>query len=243
MFRITVVDDDVGFQNTIRSFIIKYFHGETSAYSIKCFCNGIDFLTEYKCDSDLIIMDIQMPMMNGMEVAKEIRKLDENVMLIFITETAKFAINGYSVAAFNYILKPLVYETFQYNLERVIRLMEARKPRHKDLLVNNDEGKVVKISIDDIIYIAKEKDMAIYHTRQGVFRKRIPLFKIAEMLQNDPFAVVNSGCMVNLNFVRNVSNDEIQVTNGEVVMLSRGKKKEFYEKFFDYANSYGGGVR
>lgn len=243
MLRISVVDDDVGFQNIIKSFIDQYFNGEKSAFNIKCFCNGVDFLTEYKCDSDLIIMDIQMPMMNGVEVAKKLRALDENVMLIFITETAKFAINGYSVAAFNYILKPLVYETFHYNLDRVIRLIEVRKSRNKDVLVNNDEGKVVKVSIDDIIYIAKEKDVAIYYTKEGVFRKRIPLFKIAEALQNDPFAVANSGCMVNLNFVRNVSREEIQLTNGEVIILSRGKKKDFYEKFFDYANSYGRGAR
>ena len=168
MLRIAVVDDDVNFQNQIKQFITEYFKGETNALNIKCYCNGVDFLTEYKCNFDLVIMDIQMPMMNGIEVAQRLRLRDENVMLMFITETANFAIKGYSVSAFDYVLKPLVYETdFKYKFDRIVKLIDERKPRGKDMVVNDDFGKIVKINIDELVYVAKDKDIALYYMHGG----------------------------------------------------------------------------
>lgn len=241
MIKIALVDDDVNFQNQLKRFIARYFNGDDSLYDIECFWNGIDFLTDYKCNCDLVIMDIRMPMMDGMEVAKKLRKIDKNVLIVFITETANFAIKGYSVSAFDYVLKPLQYETnFKYKFSRIVKLLEERKPRGKDMVVNDDYGKIVKINTDDLIYVVKEKDTALYHTKRGVFRKRIPLFKIEEELPSASFALANSGCLVNLSCVASVDGTEIQLVDGKTVVLSRSKKKAFYDKFFLYVNSYGG---
>lgn len=243
MLKITIVDDDVDFQNRIKRFIADYFTGEVNAYDVQCFWNGVDFLTDYKCNTDLVIMDIRMPMMDGMEVAKKLRKIDKRVVIVFITETANFAIKGYSVSAFDYILKPLSYErNFKYKFDRIVKLLNERKPHGKDMVVNDDYGKIVRVNSDDLIYVIKEKDTALYYTKYGVFRKRIPLFKIEEELKDSSFALVNSGCLVNLSCVASVNGSDVELFDGKVVALSRSKKKSFYDKFFVYVNSYGGGM-
>ena len=240
MIRIAVVDDDLNFQKQIRHFITKYFNGEGNAFNIKCFCNGVDFLTEYKCDYDLVILDIQMPMMNGMEVAHRLRDIDKRVTLMFITETANFAIKGYEVSAMDYVLKPLEYETdFKFKFERAVNMINSAKPHSKDIVVSDDDGRIVKINLDDLKYVMKDRDTALYYTKQGVFRKRIPLFKVEESLHDEHFAVANSGCLINLSYVKNVSGNTIEMTDSEIIVLSRGKKKSFYEKFFDYINNDG----
>lgn len=240
MLRIAVVDDDDKFRDQIVGFITEYFDNAANLFNVKCFSSGVDFLTEYKCNYDLVIMDIQMPMMNGMEVAHKLRKIDASVTLMFVTETANYAIKGYEVAALDYVLKPLTYETdFKYKFDRAVKQISYTKPRGKDLVVNDDSGKIVKLNLDQLIYVMKDRDTALYHTTQGVFRKRIPLFKVEESLRGERFAVANSGCLVNLSFVKNADGNILELTNNDVIVISRGKKKSFYEQFFDYIDNNG----
>lgn len=236
MLRIAVVDDDVKFQKQIVEFIARFFRHEADQFSVRCFRDGVDFLSEYQSDFDIVAIDIMMPMMNGIEVAHRLREHDKNVLVMFITATPDFAIRGYEVSAVDYVLKPLSYETdFKYKFERVVKKANALKGHSKELVLRDDNGRFVKIGVDDLIYVIKDRDNALYHTRQGVFSERIPMFRVKESLEGTAsFAVVNSGCLVNMAFINNIDGSLIELFNGERLVLSRGKKKEFYEAFFDY---------
>ena len=239
MLRIAVVDDDVNFQNQTKEYIAKFFHGETDRFMVRCFCDGVDFLSEYHGDFDIVIIDIIMPLMNGIEVAHKLREHDKNVLVMFITSTAEFAIRGYEVSAVDDILKPLSYETdFKYNFGRVVEKATALKRHSRELVLKDDGGRFVKIDANDLIYIIKDRDHTLYHTKHGVFSERTPIFKVKEALQGeDSFAVVNSGCLVNMAFIDNINGNLIELVNGELLVLSRGKKKAFYERFFDFMDN------
>ena len=236
MLRIAIVDDDVNFQKQIREFIARFFNHEASQFSVRCYCDGVEFLSEYQCDVDIVIIDIMMPMMNGIEVARKLREHDKDVLVMFITATADFAIRGYEVSAVDYILKPLSYETdFKYKFDRVVKKANALKVRSRELVLKDENGRFVKLDVNDLIYVAKDRDNALYHTRQGVFSERIPMFKVKEALQGEAaFALVNSGCIVNMAFVNNIKDNLIEMMNGDLLVLSRSKKKAFYEGFFVY---------
>lgn len=109
MLRIAVVDDDAAFQGQIKEFIERSLQKENEHFSVRCYRDGVSFLSEYQSDYDIIIIDIMMPFMNGIEVARKLREHDKNVLVMFITATADFAIRGYEVSAVDYILKPLSY--------------------------------------------------------------------------------------------------------------------------------------
>lgn len=236
MLRIAIVDDDAKFRKQLGEFISRFFQHETDQFFLRCYGDGVTFLSEYHSDFDIVIIDIMMPLMNGIEVAHKIREQDKNVLVMFITSTADFAIRGYEVSAVDYILKPLSYETdFKFKFGRAVRKADALKTRGKELVLKDDRGRFIKLSADDLIYVAKDRDNALYHTTQGVFSQRIPIFKVKESLQGEAaFAAVNSGCLVNMAFIDNISGNVVELVNGERLVLSRGKKKEFYESFFDY---------
>lgn len=236
MLRIAIVDDDVKFQKQIKEFIARFFQYETNQFYVRCYRDGVDFLSEYQSDLDIVIIDIMMPMMNGIEVAHKLREHDKNVLVMFITATADFAIRGYEVSAVDYILKPLSYETdFKYKFERVVKKADAMKLHSKEIVLKDDDGRFVKLDVNDLIYVIKDRDDALYHTTQGVFSERIPIFKVKGSLEGAAsFAVVNSGCLVNMAFIDNINGNLIELFNGERLVLSRSKKKAFYETFFDY---------
>ena len=177
MIRIAVIDDDIRFQKQIQDFISRFFEDEPEQFNVRCYRDGLEFLSEYQCDYDIVIIDIMMPLMNGMEVARKLRERDANVLVMFITATAEFAIRGYEVSAFDYVLKPLSYETdFRYKFRRIVEKAKARGQGGRKLVLRDDNGRLVKLEPSDLIYVIKDRDYARYYTKHGVFSERIPLF-------------------------------------------------------------------
>lgn len=158
---------------------------------------------------------------------------------MFITATADFALRGYEVSAVDYILKPLSYETdFKYKFDRVVKKANVMKQHSKKLVLKDDQGRFIKLDVSDLIYVIKERDNALYHTKQGVFSERTSIAKVKGSLHGEPsFADVNSGCLVNMAFIDNIDGNLIELFNGERLVLSRSKKKAFYERFFAYMDN------
>lgn len=236
MLKIAVVDDDALFREQVKVFIEKYFDGDTKEFSVRCYRDGFEFLAEYEGDCDIAMLDIMMPRMNGIEVAHKLRERDQNVLVMFITITPAFAIRGYEVAAVDYILKPLSYERdFKYKFDRVVKKAKVMQQRSKELVLKDEDGRFVRLSVDDLICVVKERDDVVYYTKQGQFSQRDSIYKVWENLRDEKsFAVVNSGCLVNMAFIDNIDDNVVVLRNGERHAISRGKKKDFFERFFDY---------
>ena len=118
MLNIAIVEDEKEMSNCLRDYLIKFFNEENISIDVSIFDNGNIFLEKYKLNYNLIFLDIKMPSIDGMEVAQKIRKIDKNVMIIFVTSLAQYAIKGYEVNAFDYILKPIDYYNFKLKMSR-----------------------------------------------------------------------------------------------------------------------------
>ena len=118
MKHIAVVEDDSSASQQIQNYLSLYQKGNEQEFSVTVFADGLSILEDYHPTWDIILMDIEMPLMDGMTAAKRIRELDQSVIIIFITNMAKYAIKGYEVGALDFVLKPVSYFAFSLKITK-----------------------------------------------------------------------------------------------------------------------------
>ena len=125
MYHIAVVEDEIECSEQIQKFLAQYQEENNVRFKVSAFADGMQILDGYEPVYDMILMDIDMPGMNGMDVSEQIRKTDQDVVLVFITNIASFAIRGYEVGALDYVVKPLQFYNFSMRLSRALKRSRA----------------------------------------------------------------------------------------------------------------------
>lgn len=235
MLKIAIIEDEQESRDLLYAHCSRYMEEHQTHFSVSCFCNGLDFLHE-EGSWDILFLDIRMPVMNGVEVAKVLRRMDDLTSIIFVTSMPQFAIDGYSVRAMNYLLKPVAYETFSSAMRDAIRY----QGKHKDVYcaVQTKDG-LIKIRLSDLYYVEVRGHHAFYHTVSQVLQSTSTLKEIESKLQNQSFARCHASFLVNLEHVTRVNENTLMVHNEELP-ISRGKRKEFMNCFTNYL---GGSLR
>ena len=126
MIRLALVEDDSVYRSRLREYIEKYSAASGEKFTVTEFSDGDEIALGYKAVYDIILMDIEMKFMDGMMAAEEIRKVDTEVIIIFITNSPQYAIKGYAVDALDYVLKPVSYYAFSQRLSRAIERVARR---------------------------------------------------------------------------------------------------------------------
>ena len=129
MLRVAVAEDNPKDRERLLSFLKKYGEEKDVQIEVAEYTDGSELLDQYRPCYDVIFLDVEMPQMDGMKAAEKIRETDEEVILIFITNMAKYAIRGYEVQALDYVLKPVKYEAFTVKMDKVKRLAEKKKDK------------------------------------------------------------------------------------------------------------------
>ena len=109
MINIAIIEDNAADANLLRSYIDRYFAETDKSYKVEVFSDGFNFLSNYSGKCNIAFFDIEMPHIDGMQVARRLRAVDSEVSIIFVTNMAKYAINGYEVSALDFIIKPVEY--------------------------------------------------------------------------------------------------------------------------------------
>lgn len=176
------------------------------------------------------MMDIDMPDLNGMDAVRKLREADREVMVIFVTNLAQYAVKGYEVDAFDFIVKPAVYPEFAMKIDRAVRGLELR--RGKNIWISTRGGKKA-INTNKLIYVEIMRHAITYHTEYGDVTGSGTLGGVCEMLEGMPFAQCNRCYLVNLRYVTEVTADAL-VAGGVRLAVSKTRKKEFMRIFNDY---------
>ena len=221
--RVAIAEDDEASCKLLQAYLKTYSEKTGVVFEIDCFPDGMKLVNAYKPVYDLLLLDIEMPLLDGMSAARRIRKLDQNVFIIFITNMAKYAINGYEVA-------------FSMKLDKVA--MAVQRQEKKNLMVDTEEG-IMKIPEMDITYIEVINHRLLIHTLEQTYRAKGSLSEIEHSLSEYHFVRCNKGYLVNLRHINLIKTDTVVVA-GEELIISRRKRNEFMLAVMDY---YGSGGR
>lgn len=232
MLRIGILEDEKQWSDELTGFLERYKseHSDFS-YTVKLFVTGGKLLFDYKQDYDLLFMDIRLPDMLGIDAAREIRKTDSNVMIVFVTNLTQYAIDGYEVNAFDYILKPLMYSPFELKLTRIVNML-ARKGARKWLTLRTKQ-ETFRIDADSVLYVEVSGHDLIFHTDSRDYRVWGTLSKVEEELSDASFSRCNACYLVNLKYVENVKSLTVLV-KGTALAMSRTRRRDFMEELARY---------
>lgn len=234
MVHIAIVEDDDHDLKQIKAYMNTFMQEKGIAITTEIFRDGNHLIFDHRPVYDIILMDIEMPGMDGMTAAGKLRELDENVILIFITNMAQYAIKGYAVRARSYIIKPVNYYSFALELGSAIESLEKRKD--DTMLVQCEEG-LRKLLIGDIYYVESQKHQMLIHTKTDVIKIRETMKNMEKKLAAYYFERCNVSYLVNLTHVSGISGDMLQIGGGQVP-ISRQKRKSLIAAL----SSYIGGI-
>ena len=230
MIRVAIVEDDETYAEQLTAYLTQYGEEHKKGFEIEHFRDGDTIVNGYRARYDIILMDIQMKFMDGMSAAEEIRKLDSEVIIIFVTNMKQYAIRGYAVEALDYIVKPISYFAFSQRMFRAIERLEHKQTR---VLILNIKSGVVRVETSDIYYMECQRHMLIYHTARGRYELSGTMKDAEEQLKEDHFFRANKGYLVNLAHVDSIR-DDCAVVKNEMLAISRPRKKEFLEALTNY---------
>ena len=230
MYRIAIVEDEKSSAEKLRGYIARYAAETNTELCSTVFVNGLDFIEAYNGNFDIMLMDIEMPHMNGLETAARLREIDEEVCLIFVTNLANLAIKGYAVRALDFLVKPVEYRYFCLKLQKAIELRSRRQT--KELVLSGNDG-IHKLRVDEIYYIEAMDHNLLYHTTQGVFEERRSIKEMEEKLSPYDFARASKSYLVNLKHISTMSGNTVTICR-EQIPIGRTKRQEFTKRLMDY---------
>ncbi len=230
MFVIAVVEDEKRERARIKEFLQRYEKERGEQMRVIEFEDAVEFLTGYKPIYDLVLMDIQMPYIDGMEAAKKLRQMDANVALVFVTNMSQYAARGYDVSAVAFLIKPVSYYSFYTLLDKVMR--GHRREGGEELVVHLAEG-IKVIPLDSVRYIEVRDHRLLYVTDEGTLAATGTLKALEEKLPKDRFVRCNSCYLVHLKYVKAIVGDTVLVGEDRLP-VSRAKKKQFTMSVLSY---------
>ena len=230
MIRVAIVDDDEEYRLQEKDFINRYSKDTGEQFEIKTFNSGMDFISDYAPVFDIVFLDIEMPLLTGMETARRLRQIDDKICIVFITKMSKYAIEGYEVNAIDFVVKPIKYFNFIDKLKKAISIKKSKV--EKEIIIKCDDN-YFRVPVSSIFYVEKDKNYLIYRTKRGEITRRGTLKDAEEELAGCGFSVCNSGCIVNLKLIEQVTQNCV-IINGEQIPLSRRKVKDFKKDMLGY---------
>lgn len=230
MYHIAVVEDEQVYTDLLRQYLQKY--QKETGYELKLyfFSDGDEILEKYKAEYDIILMDIQMRFVDGMTAAEQIRQMDKDVIIMFITNMTSYAIRGYDVNALDYMVKPVEYFSFSQKLGRAI---ERIKKNDSHFIAVPIETGIQKLNIEEVYYVESFGHNLVFDTKQGEVQSRGTMKKIEDLLLPYGFFRCGKSYLVNMKYVDGVKGGCCEV-NGKKLQISRQKKKEFMDALLDY---------
>lgn len=230
MIRIAIVEDEDAYIEQLAGYLKEYQKTADEDFDITVYRDGDAVVSKYKAQFDIILMDIQMRFVDGMTAAEEIRRLDSEVVIIFITNMTQYAIRGYEVDALDYILKPVSYFAFSQKLSRAIARIKKRESKYITISI---KGGILRLNISDIYYIESAGHDLIYHTSGGSHTASGTMKSAEEEFSGMSFSRGNKCYLINLEHVEGIQ-DKCAVVRGEHLQLSRPRMNAFMQDLTKY---------
>lgn len=228
--RVAIVDDEQEVRDQLTQYIRQFSEDSGVELETIPFSSGDAILQNYAMNYDIIIFDIDMPGRNGMDTAREIRKTDQNVTIIFMTNIAQYAINGYEVDAVDYIIKPIGYYDFSMKFHRTV----SKAMQRVDHIIKIDTADgIYRVRMAAILYAEVQSHYLYFHTRKNVYKSRGNIQDAMNELAPYGFVQTHRSYIVNLKYVDRIKSSEIVVA-GESIPVGRSYKDDVRQRYMQY---------
>lgn len=226
---IAICDDNEDQISELRKLLGEWSADKPFALNIDEYISAESFLFSYSDKPcDLILLDIEMKRLNGMELAKKLRSDGDMLPIVFITGYSEYMNDGYEVEALHYLLKPVDKIKLFAVLDRYIE----RHTSENEILLSCDEGNM-HISPEMIVYCEAVGKKTHVHLQDKIFVCNMGISSMKNILP-DEFVFCHRSYIVNLRYVRGIGKAEIALDNGESIPLSRRLYKEVNDRFIGF---------
>lgn len=233
--KIAICDDEKIHRDKLVS-LIQPYSVHYSDMDIEQFECGEELVSLYKSGTrfDIIILDIQLKDIDGVQTAQEIRKTDKNAIIIFVTSFTKYISAAFRLNAFQFLVKPITKDSFTLELERAILQYYTN---HSKYYIEG-QTKTTVFNISDIVYIeGYHRQIAIY-TENAKYTVYAKLDNEEKKLAPMDFVRTHQGFLVNMAYFKTIERDTVVCNNGSVVPLSARKRAEVKKRFNQYLTGY-----
>lgn len=234
MIRIAIVEDERSYQEHLIRCLMRYEEEEQIKIQVQIFADGAKFMDAYALGNqqwDIIFLDIKMKDKDGIQTAQEIREQDKDVVIIFITTMAQYAIKGYEVNALDFVLKPVSYGQFVLKMRKALNAVKKKEVRY--LLLTEGDRKD-KVGTDQILYMEVKNHSVFIITTNHTYVMRSSMKQLEKIVEGLAFSRCSAAFLVNLQCIKKIQRDEVIMDNGDVLVITRTRKKEFLEAFSNY---------
>ncbi|GAA0738483.1 LytTR family DNA-binding domain-containing protein [Clostridium oceanicum] len=229
MLKIAICDDENNQRNLIVHMVYTALNLKNKAFKIFEFENG-EKLLYTKNIFDIYFLDIKMDSLNGIDVAKKIRTINEKSIIIFITGLKDYVFDAFDVQAFHYILKPINEDKFRKVLYSAIKNFDKKDK----FIIAKTMKNSTKILLKDIIYIESQRRKLKVHTTYNVIEYYHKISDIEKEICENTFFRCHKSYIVNLKYVRSYDNIFITLKNSEKIYISKYKLSDFSKAFMYY---------
>lgn len=249
MYKIDIVDDDRNAMSQLENMIQSYGKIHNLVFDVSKYSDPTIYLKNKTTESHIIFLDIKMPQMDGLDLAKSIRMKNPDVIIIFCTSFQHFAINGYEVNAFGFLVKPIQGYSFNYFFDRAIKKLQNNVDNAPIRVKTLEDYRV--LNVQDIYYVEVLQHYLFYHVKpkkktqngesQGeeIIRSRGVMKDAEKQLGEFGFFRCNVSYLLNLNYITAIKGNNVYLA-GKTFSLSRNQRKIFTEKFMEFISKKGG---
>ena len=233
VMKIAVVDDEAHFQQEIYHMLENHY--QSLDVVIDCFSEGKTLLERMEKSNityDIAILDIEMPAMNGMELAQKIQGQQVHTEIIFLTSYMEYALQGYEVQALRYLLKPVQEE----KLIEALECVEKRRQKEQYLFLKDGRGEE-RVPLREILYMeAINQDIMIYMKHQ-VKKVRYNLKEYEKELEKFGFVRIHRSYLANLLHTKRLEKAELVMDNDSVLPVSRTRYQFVRKRLWEYVKN------
>lgn len=224
--RIAICDDNPTDIEKIENMLDQIKHIEIDYDIFQCAKELLEYVSKDNMQYQLYIFDIEMPGLNGLKLAEEIRTKDKRALFVFLTSYNQYMKDVFDVVTFDFINKPITIINLVKVLEKAAKYLGLTK---QNFCACYRQNKFV-LSCDDIIYIEKSGRQAQIHTESKVYKANLTLAELWEQLDSELFVHIHTSLIINLQYIKEIVRDELVMKNGKVLYVARAHKQNLKEK-------------
>ena len=230
--RIAICDDEIIQQDLLQNCIIEFDNNDEYNFEIYRYDSGESLITSYQAGDrfEIILLDIRLKKLNGIETAEIIRSYDNKVSIIIITFLIEYAVIGYSVKANDFILKPIDKNKFNLVFNRIIKEIN-----NKYLYIIEKRDEKIILDLKEIYYIESFGRKIVVHTKNKSYECCNSISKEEKKLKSNGFIRTHRSYLVNMKKIYRIKNTEILLDNNTSIPLSQKKYKNIYDEFTLYS--------